>query len=151
MSNSQAFIPHLTVSNCAAAIDFYKAAFGAEEVTRHAAPNTDKIMHATLKVNGGVLMMNDDFSERMGGKPHTAEALGGSSVAFHLQVENADAAWERAILAGAKIKMPLADQFWGARYGQLLDPFGQTWSIGQTISQPSKEEVEEAAKAIFTR
>ena len=68
---------------------------------------------------------------------------------FHLQVEDADAVWEKAVAAGATVIMPLADQFWGDRYGQLRDPFGHKWSIGQTKSTPSEAEVEEAAKKSF--
>lgn len=149
MSDNPTFIPYIVVSNAAAAIDFYKAAFGAVELARHAAPNTDKLMHASLNINGGVLMMSDDFSGSMGGKSQTPEALGGSPVTFHLQVTDANAVWAKAVAAGAEVTMPLADQFWGDRYGQLKDPFGHKWSIGQSIAKPTKEEVEEAAKAVF--
>ncbi len=141
--------PHIAVSNAAAAIDFYKAAFGAQEETRHQAPNSDKIMHASLKINGGTLMLSDDFSETMGGKCQTPEALGGSPVTFHLHVTDADAVWGRALTAGAEVVMPLADQFWGDRYGQLKDPFGHKWSIGQPIVKKTDAEIEEAAKAAF--
>ena len=149
MSDQLTFVPYITISNAAAAIDFYKKAFGAVELARHNAPNTNKIMHASLKINGGVLMMSDDFSATMGGKPQTPEALGGSPVTFHLQVDDADSVWARATGAGAKVSMPLADQFWGDRYGQLIDPFGHRWSIGQTISKPTPAEIEERAKAVF--
>ena len=149
MSDNPTFIPYIVVSNAAAAIDFYKAAFGAVELMRHAAPNSDKLMHASLKINGGVLMMSDDFSASMGGKSQTPEALGGSPVTFHLAVQDADAVWAQALAAGAEVTMPLADQFWGDRYGQLRDPFGHRWSVGQSIAKPTKEEVEEAAKAVF--
>jgi PhnB protein len=137
------------VSNAAAAIDFYKAAFGAEELARHLAPNSNKIMHASLKINGGVLMLNDDFSNPKDCKSETPEALGGSPVTFHLDVPDADAAWAKAQAAGAEVKYPLADQFWGARYGQLKDPFGFYWSISQTIAMPTPAEMEEGAKAAF--
>jgi PhnB protein len=149
MSDNPTFIPYIVVSNAAAAIDFYKAAFSAVELMRHPAPNSDKLMHASLKINGGVLMMSDDFSASMGGKSQTPEALGGSPVTFHLAVEDADAVWAQAVAAGAEVTMPLADQFWGDRYGQLRDPFGHRWSVGQSIAKPTKEEVEEAAKAAF--
>jgi PhnB protein len=149
MSDNPTFIPYIVVSNAAAAIDFYKAAFGAVELARHAAPNSDKLMHASLKINGGVLMMSDDFSDSMGGKSQTPEALGGSPVTFHLAVTDADAIWAQAVAAGAEVTMPLADQFWGDRYGQLRDPFGHRWSIGQSIAKPTKEEVAEAAKSAF--
>jgi PhnB protein len=68
-----------------------------------------------------------------------------------LQVSDANAVWAKAVAAGAEVTMPLADQFWGDRYGQLKDPFGHKWSIGQSIAKPTKEEVEEAAKAVFKR
>jgi PhnB protein len=143
------FAPYIVVSNGAAAIDFYKKAFDAEELVRHSAPGTDKLMHAHLVVHGGHLMLSDDFSSQMGGKSETPEALGGSPVTFHLQVDNADGAWQKAVDAGAEITMPLADQFWGDRYGQLRDPFGHKWSIGQTKTAPTQTELEEGAKAAF--
>lgn len=149
MSDRPTFAPYLVVSNAAAAIDFYKKAFGAAELVRHAAPGTDKLMHAHLVVHGGDLFLADDFAGQMGKKSETPEALGGSPVTFHLHVENADAAWHQAVAAGAEITMPLADQFWGDRYGQLRDPFGHKWSIGQTKSQPTADELEKAAKEAF--
>jgi PhnB protein len=149
MSDRPNFVPHIVCSNAAAAIDFYKKAFGATELARHIAPGTNKIMHASLSVHGGVLMLNDDFAAEMGHKSETPEALGGCPVTLHLQVENADAAWAQATEAGAEVIFPLKDQFWGDRYGALRDPFGFKWSIGQTISTPSPAELEEAAKAAF--
>ena len=86
-----------------------------------------RIMHSHLKLNGGSLMLNDDFPE-FGG----AASPPGSTV-LHLQVPDADAAWNRAIEAGASEHFPLADQFWGDRYGQVKDPFGHCWSIGSPI------------------
>jgi PhnB protein len=149
MSFTPTFTPHIVVSNAAAAIDFYKAAFGAVETSRHVAPNSNKIMHASLNINGGVLMMNDDFSDSAGGTRQTPEALGGCPVTFHLDVPDADAAWTRALAAGATVKLPLANQFWGSRYGMLKDPFGYHWSISQTIATPTPAEMEEGAKAAF--
>lgn len=150
MNNQPTFAPYLVVSNAAAAIDFYKKAFGAVELVRHPAPGTDKLMHAHLVIHGGHVMLSDDFSSQMGGKSETPESLGGSPVTFHLHVENADSTWEQAVSAGAQITMPLEDQFWGDRYGQLRDPFGHKWSIGQTKSTPSQQEIEEGAKAAFS-
>jgi PhnB protein len=142
--------PHIFVSNAAAAIDFYKNAFGAEELARHAAPDGQRIMHAALLINGATLMLCDDFPEFRGGKRSTPEALGGSPVVLHLQVREADAVFNRAVAAGATVAMPLADQFWGDRYGQITDPFGHTWSIGSKVRQVSEEELREAAKAQFS-
>ena len=150
MSNERpTFAPYLVVNDAAAAIDFYKSAFDAVELVRHPAPGTDKLMHAHLLIHGGHLMLSDDFSAQMGGKSETPKALGGSPVTFHIHVDDADAAWARAVAAGAEITMPLADQFWGDRYGQLRDPFGHKWSIGQTKTSPSQSELEKGAKEAF--
>lgn len=118
--------PHLTIreGKASEAIDFYAAAFGAAEQMRHLADDGKRIMHAHLTVNGGPLLLNDDFPEFTGGVNVPA------AVTLHLQVEDADAAWERAVAAGAIVRMPLDDQFWGDRYGMLVDPFGHNWSIG---------------------
>ena len=117
---------HLTIreGKAADAIDFYSRAFGAEELGRHMADDGKRVMHAHLSLNGGSLMLNDDFPE------FGSAASPPGSITLHLQVKDADAAWNRALEAGASEKMPLADQFWGDRYGQLTDPFGFTWSIG---------------------
>jgi len=147
MSDRPTFIPHMVSSNAAAAIEFYKKAFGAAELMRHAAPGSDKLMHVTLAIGGGILMLNDDFSAQMGHKSETAESLGGTPITLHLQVEDADAAWAQALEAGAEVIYPLKDQFWGDRYGQVRDPFGNKWSIGQTIAKPTEEEIQEGAKA----
>ena len=149
MENSPDLTPHLVVSNAAAAIDFYKAAFGAVEVARHVVPNTTKIMHASLTINGRPLMLNDDFAAEMKKPSETPEALGVSPVTLHLQVPDADAAWAQAMAAGAGVIHPLANQFWGDRYGVLKDPFGHKWSIGQTISSPTPVETEEKAIKAF--
>ncbi|SRR5713226_2392295 len=141
--------PHLAVSNAAAAIEFYKKAFGAEETERHLAPGTAKIMHARLLVNGGVVMLSDDFSAEFGGESSTPEALGGSPVTLHLNLSDVDAFWERAVEAGAIVTMPLKDQFWGDRYGQLKDPFGHKWALGQKKKELSAAELAEAAKQAF--
>lgn len=127
-------IPHLTIrdNRAAEAIDFYTAAFGAKETGRHMADDGQRIMHAHLKLNGGQLMLNDHFTEF--GNP--AGEPGGSTL--HLQVKDADAAWQRALDAGATEKFPLADQFWGDRYGQVTDPFGFTWSIGAPLGAPQE-------------
>ena len=146
--NSQ-LSPHIFVSNGAAAIEFYKKAFNAQELSRHLAPDGKRIMHAALLVNGGTLMLCDDFPEYRGGKASTPEALGGSPVVLHLQVPEADSLFNQAVDAGAKVVMPLADQFWGDRYGQITDPFGHTWSIGAKVRTVSEQELQQAAKAHF--
>lgn len=128
---SSGVMPHLTIrdGNAAEAIDFYARAFGASENGRHLAQDGKRIMHAHLTLNGGALMLNDDFPEMSG---HEAKPPSGTTL--HLQVDDADAWWDRAIDAGAIVRFALDDQFWGDRYGQVDDPYGFTWSIGS----PSK-------------
>ena len=119
--------PHLTIRDRrgAEAISFYKEAFGAREL--HCVPSDDgRIMHCHLAINGGSLMLNDDFPEYRDNA--AAPAPGG--VTLHLHVPDADAVWDKAVAAGATVKMPLENQFWGDRYGQVEDPFGFTWSVG---------------------
>lgn len=118
---------HLTIGGgkAADAIAFYTRAFGAEEIRRHMADDGQRIMHAYLSLNGGSLMLNDEFPEFM-----SAPATPPGSVVLHLQVSEADAAWSKATGAGAEVVFPMADQFWGDRYGQVKDPYGFTWSIG---------------------
>ena len=108
------------------AVKFYERAFGAREETRHLADDGKRLMHAHLTINGGALLLNDDFPEFRGG----AEAAAPAGTTLHLQVPDADAVWHKAVAAGATVRMPLENQFWGDRYGQLDDPFGFTWSIG---------------------
>jgi PhnB protein len=139
--------PHLFVGNAAAAIDFYKQAFEADELERHSEPDGKRIMHASLLINGATLMLSDDFPEFRGGKSSTPEALGGSPVVLHLQVRDADSAFNKAVAAGARVTMPLADQFWGDRYGQVTDPFGHTWSIGAKVRNVTEDELYQGAKS----
>jgi PhnB protein len=141
--------PHLVVSDGAAAIEFYKKAFGATEAVRHAAPDSGKLMHATLELDGNIFYLNDDFPEHLGGRSRTPQAFGGTPVTLHLEVPDAQSVWDRAVAAGATVAFPLKEQFWGAIYGKLLDPFGHEWSIGQTVKTPSSEELEKGAKAAF--
>jgi PhnB protein len=119
--------PYLTIrgGQGLAAAEFYAKAFGAEEVRRAPAEDGKRLMHCQMKINGEDLFFSDDFPEFRGGQ----ETAPPSAVTIHLEVDDADKWWNRAIEAGAQVKMPLADQFWGDRYGQLLDPFGHSWSI----------------------
>ena len=119
--------PHLAIGGgkAADAIDFYKRAFGAEELMRHAADD-GRLMHAHLKVNGHSLLMHDHFAEHHCG----GQLPDPAGVTLHLQVSDPDLWWNRALDAGSTVVVELADQFWGDRYGQLRDPFGHIWSIG---------------------
>ena len=133
--------PHLVVDDAAAAIDFYVKAFGATEYGRLAGEG-GKLMHAALDINGSMVMLNDDFPEYNDGKSSTPTALGGSPVTIHLQVTDVDEKFQRAVDAGATVVMPVEEQFWGARYGVLRDPFGHLWSMGQPVREVPIEELQ---------
>jgi PhnB protein len=139
--------PHITVSNAAQAIDFYKQAFGAQELGRSATPD-GRLMHATVRIGDSNVMLNDAFPE-MGGAPAPSP---GSKLPFalHLYWDDVDQAWDRAVKAGAKVTMPLSDMFWGDRYGQLQDPFGFTWSMATRIEEVSPEEADRRGKEMFS-
>lgn len=121
--------PHLVVDGAAKAIEFYQAAFGAVELQRFSADNDERLMHAAVSIGGGMVMLMDDFPEHRGGKQSTPTALGGTPVIIHLELPDVDAVWQQAVDAGATVVMPLEDQFWGSRYGQVRDPFGHVWSL----------------------
>ncbi|HEX7856538.1 MAG TPA: VOC family protein [Sphingobium sp.] len=127
--------PHITIhgGRAAEAITFYEQAFGATELMQVLADDGQRIMHAHLIVNGGSLMLHDEFPEYVG--PADTGSGPPAGVVLHLQVSDADAWWERALLAGADVRLPIADQFWGDRYGQLTDPFGYIWSIGSPATK----------------
>ena len=125
--------PYITIreGRGSEAVAFYQRAFEAKELFRSLAQDGKRLMHSSLEINGGRLMLSDDFPEYRGG----AAAPEPTGTTLHLQVADADAWWNRAVEAGAEIRMPLADQFWGDRYGQLRDPFGHSWSIGAPIAK----------------
>lgn len=124
-------IPHLVVNDGEGAIAFYEKAFGATLENKHPAEDGKRLMHAHLKLGNGSLLLHDEFPEfgDHGGARAPTE-LGGASCVIHLDVPDADAAWERAVDAGAEVIFEMDNQFWGMRYGQLRDPFGHIWSIG---------------------
>jgi PhnB protein len=128
--------PHLIVEGAAKYIDFLKNAFGATVVNRADGPG-GKLMHAAIKVGDSMLMLADHFPEF--GTPPIAQ--GYWPVILHLYVPDADKAFEKAVAAGCQVTFPLADQFWGARYGQVKDPFGFTWSIATHKEDLTPEEV----------
>lgn len=122
-------VAYLTVSDAEAAGQFYKQAFAAEEIRRHAAEDGKRLLHLHLKINGGSLFLMDAFPEW--GVPYQDP----QGCALHLQVDDIEAWWKRAVAAeGVEVKMELQDMFWGDRYGQLKDPFGISWSIGAPIA-----------------
>lgn len=142
--------PFLSLKDAAKAIEFYKKAFGAQEVEKHDCPDSSKIMHAVLKIGNSLIMLADEFPEHSCGVSGPT-SLKGTTTMMHLYVENADAAFERAVKAGAKVKMPISDMFWGDRYGQIEDPFGHLWSIATHTADLTPEEIEQKAKECFKK
>ncbi|WP_044560678.1 VOC family protein [Azospirillum sp. B4] len=137
----QGVIPHLVVSDANAALSFYVQALGAREVFRMPAKDSPRLLHAEIHVNGARVFVRDDFPEYRadhGGTSAPPAVLKGTSVALHLEVANCDAAMERAVAAGATVTMPAMDAFWGARYGQVADPFGHLWSFAHPLGNPGE-------------
>jgi uncharacterized glyoxalase superfamily protein PhnB len=139
--------PHITVNNAAQAIDFYKQAFGAQELGRSATPD-GRLMHAAIKIGDSNLILNDEFPE-MGGC-HAPPPGGKQPFVLHLYWEDVDQAWDRAVIAGAKVSMPLSNMFWGDRYGHLQDPFGFTWAMASRVEEVSPEEAHRRGKEMFS-
>ena len=139
--------PNITVRDAAKAIDFYKKAFGAEEVMRMPAPG-GKVMHAEMKLGNSHFMLADEMPE-MGNKG--PKSLGGTPISFYIYVENVDNAWKRALSAGGKETMPLADMFWGDRTGRLEDPFGHAWVLAQHIKDVTPAEMKTAGEEFMAK
>ena len=130
--------PHLICSDARAAIEFYKNAFNAIELARLDGQD-GKLMHGLIKIGDSNLMLADEYPDWDSVGPNT---LKGTPVTLHLYVEDADKAVAQAVKAGATVKMPLSDMFWGDRYGIVVDPFGHNWSIATHIRDVSMEELE---------
>ncbi|MCP3920787.1 MAG: VOC family protein [bacterium] len=137
--------PHLVAKGAAAAIDFYVKAFGAQEVSRHEA--NGKLMHAAIRIGDSMVMLADELPEHGRVGPDKERP---SPVTVHLFVEDVDALFAQATQAGAKVVMPLADMFWGDRYGIVRDPFGHSWSIATHIEDVSPADMEARAAAAFS-
>lgn len=144
-----AAIPHLIVDGASEAIDFYKKAFGATEISRAPAPDGSRLMHAEIMIGISRFYLNDEFPEMCDGKKFSPKALGGSPMVIHRYVEDCDTAITRAEKAGAKVTMKPADMFWGDRYGTIEDPFGHRWSFATHIKDVSPEEMAAAAEQAF--
>lgn len=139
----QTVAPHLTVRGGVAAIEFYKKAFGAIERRRSPTPD-GKLLHGELQIGDSRIFLNDEFPEMGAVSP---EALNGTPIVLHLQVEDVDSLYKQAVSAGAKVVMPLADQFWGDRYGIVEDPFGHRWSMASHMKDLTDEEIRKASAA----
>jgi len=138
--------PHLTVRDGLRLIEFYKQAFGAKELRRSVAPDGKSLLHADLQIGDSRIFLNDAFPEMGARSPLD---IGGTPVQIHLYVEDVDALYQSATTAGAKVVMPLADQFWGDRYGVVEDPSGHMWALASHIRDVTPEQTKEAAAKIF--
>jgi uncharacterized glyoxalase superfamily protein PhnB len=138
--------PHLIIQDAGAAIEFYKKAFGAEELLRMNGPDGSSVMHAEIRIGDSALMIAEEYPQMGYRGP---KAIGGSPVTLHLYVPDVDAAMKRAAAAGAEITMPVADMFWGDRYGKLKDPFGHEWSIATHKEDLTPEQCAERANKFF--
>jgi len=140
--------PTLTLKDASAAIDFYKRAFGAQEIQRSASPDGSKIMHAAIKIGDSMVMLNDEFPEMGCLSPETLKGVPSS---IWLYVQDADASYKKAVDSGAHPLMPPSDMFWGDRYAKVRDPFGHEWSIATRVETLSEKEISERQKTFFAQ
>jgi PhnB protein len=133
---------YLCLKDAARALDFYKQAFGATETMARITDKSGKIGHAEIRIGDSVLMIADEFPEHRFRSP---QSLGGCPVLFVLNVEDVDAAVERAVAAGAKLTRPVADQLYGDRTGEIEDDFGYRWHVSTHVEDVSEEEMQKRA------
>jgi PhnB protein len=138
--------PSLVVRDAAKAIDFYKKALGAQELVRMPGPD-GKIMHAEIKIGDSIIFLGEE-NPQMGAK--SPQTLGGATGTLNLYVQDVDQTFRQAISAGGRESMPVADQFWGDRYGTFVDPFGYSWGIATHKEDLSPAEMDQRAKEFFT-
>ena len=151
MNREDQFIPHLCVSDGLGALEFYKAAFSAEEGHQMMAPDGKRLMHGEIIIDGHKCFLSDEFGQDEGGSVKTPQTLGGTCVRITLMVDDADEIVARAVAAGARVLMPVQDMFWGGRYGKILDPFGHEWGINQQLKEQSPEETKAAADEFLAK
>ena len=137
--------PHLVVRDAARASQWYREALGAEELDRIEVPG-GKLLQVELDFGDALVVLADEFPELGVLSPLS---IGGTATVLHLVTHDVDSLWRRAVDAGAEIRQPLGDAFWGERYGQIVDPFGHRWGLAQRVREVSREEVARAAAEIF--
>lgn len=142
-------VPHLVVRGAVDAIEFYKKALGATEVYRMPTPDGSSLLHAELHIVGAPIYLVDEFPE-VPSAARAPKSLGATTASIHLNIDgNIDDAFNRAAAAGMTVLIPLADMFWGDRFGKLQDPFGHQWTMSKQIRKLTPAQVAEAAKAAF--
>ena len=139
--------PYLTLNDSKRAIDFYKRAFGAQEIVRMEGPG-GKIGHAELKIGDSMIMLSDEMP---GGGNRSPQALGGTTSSVFLYVTDVDSVYKQAVDAGAKSDMPPADMFWGDRFGKLTDPFGHTWALATHKEDIAPEEMKKRSQEAMAK
>jgi uncharacterized glyoxalase superfamily protein PhnB len=139
--------PYLVVRGAARAIEFYKRAFGAEELSRSPGPDGQLLVHAELRIGDSTIMLCDEMPQME--RWVSPSSLGGTTVALAIYTEDVDSLYQRAVSAGAKPSMPLWDAFWGDRTGKVTDPFGHEWSLATHMQDLTPEEVRKGAEAFF--
>jgi PhnB protein len=137
--------PHIVVSDATAATDWYKRVLGAEERSRIEVPG-GKLMQVELWFGDSAVMLADEFPELGVLSPLS---VGGTATVLHLYTNGVEALWKRAVDAGAEVRQPLQDVFWGERYGQITDPFGHRWGLAQHLRSVPREEIADAVAAMF--
>jgi len=128
------------------AIDFYKRAFGATERYTMPGPDGKGVMHAEMMIGNSIIMMGEEHPNE---SCRSAETIGGSPVSFYLYLENVDEAFGKAVAAGATVRMPLDEMFWGDRAGTVQDPFGYSWTLASHTRDLTPEEIRQGAEAFF--
>ena len=140
--------PYLTIKNAGEAIDFYKRAFGAEEIVRMPGPDGKSVMHAEIKIGSSMLMISDEWPM---GDCKSPKTLGGTTVNIFLYVQDVDSIFQKAVAAGAQASMPPTDMFWGDRYGKVVDPYGHSWGIATHKLDMTPQEIEKGQKEFMAK
>jgi PhnB protein len=151
MNRVDQFVPHVIVSDGVGALKFYSEVFGAEAGDVMMARDGKRVMHGEIVLDGHKLFLSDEFTEAEGGTCKLPQTLGGTCVRITIEVDDADAVVERAVSRGATVLMPVADMFWGARYGKIRDPYGHEWGINQQLKEQTEEETNAAAAEFFAK
>ena len=146
-SGFSSITPHIIIKGCSDAIEFYKKAFDAVEIYKSLMPD-GRVMHAMIQIGNSFVMAADEFPEMGATSPNT---IGGTSTSLHIYTQDADKMYNQAIKAGATPIMPINNMFWGDRYGQVQDPYGHRWAIATHMKDVTPEEMQEAAKKLFSK